>query len=58
MKRRKVIDEVQELINTYCEGCPVKKQLRIDGGKTRAHRFCIRECTVGERIRRYGKHLT
>ncbi|MDG5470591.1 zinc-finger domain-containing protein [Jeotgalibacillus sp. ET6] len=58
MERKKVIDEVDELFVTYCKDCLVKKQLRIERGKTRAHRFCIQECTIGEKIMRYGKHLS
>ncbi|KIL44148.1 zinc-finger domain-containing protein [Jeotgalibacillus soli] len=57
MERRKVIDEVEELLNTYCKDCLVKKQLRADYGKTHAHSFCIQQCTVGEKIQKYGKYL-
>ncbi|PPA71213.1 zinc-finger domain-containing protein [Jeotgalibacillus proteolyticus] len=58
MERKKVINEVEELVNTYCRECMVKKQLRLERGKTRAHRFCIKECTVGEQIINYGKYLS
>jgi len=58
MERKKVMDEVEELFTIYCHNCPVKQQLRLERGKTRAHKFCIKECTVGEKISRYGKFLT
>lgn len=58
MERKKIFDEVEELFATYCQHCLVKKQLRLERGKTKAHRFCIQECTVGEKINKYGKHLS
>ncbi|AKP47511.1 MULTISPECIES: zinc-finger domain-containing protein [Bacillus] len=57
MDRKQLLEEVDELLQTYCRGCLVKSTLRKEYGKTRAHRFCIRECTVGEKLKEYGRRL-
>ncbi|WP_308435596.1 zinc-finger domain-containing protein [Neobacillus kokaensis] len=49
--------QVESLIGEYCEGCFVHQQLKKEGGKRRAHRFCITQCTIGEKLREYGKKL-
>ncbi|MBU9674786.1 zinc-finger domain-containing protein [Planococcus sp. CP5-4] len=57
MKKVSIINEIDEILNTYCEGCFVKAQLRKDEGKTAAHRFCISECTVGTQLQFLGQEL-
>ncbi|WP_431312518.1 zinc-finger domain-containing protein [Sporosarcina jeotgali] len=52
-----VITEIDELLDMYCEGCLVKKQLTQERGKTEAHKFCIRECTVGDQLRFLGSEM-
>ncbi|AUD13966.1 zinc-finger domain-containing protein [Planococcus sp. MB-3u-03] len=55
MKKVSIINEIDEMLNTYCEACFVKAQLRKDEGKTAAHRFCISECTVGTQLQFLGQ---
>ncbi|KQL35796.1 zinc-finger domain-containing protein [Psychrobacillus sp. FJAT-21963] len=57
MKNSQIINEIDYLLNTYCEGCFVKTLLRKEKGKTVAHDFCIHSCTVGEEIRQVGEKL-
>ncbi|RNF40454.1 zinc-finger domain-containing protein [Planococcus salinus] len=57
MNKVSIINEIDEMLNTYCEGCFVKKQIRKEQGKTAAHRFCISDCTVGSQLQFLGNEL-
>ncbi|WP_285869448.1 zinc-finger domain-containing protein [Mesobacillus maritimus] len=57
MLRKQVLEEVESLMNTYCNECFLKKQLKKDYGKRYAHQFCINNCTVGEQIKVCGEKL-
>ena len=57
MMKTSVITEIDELLDMYCEGCLVKKHLTQERGKTEAHKFCIRECTVGDQLRFLGSEM-
>ncbi|NLY81003.1 MAG: zinc-finger domain-containing protein, partial [Lysinibacillus sp.] len=46
MKKNVVMKDIDELIDTFCIDCPIKKELRQLRGKSGAHRFCIEQCTV------------
>jgi hypothetical protein len=48
------LDRVQQ---HYCQGCFLHKQLKCEKGRRYAHRFCITQCTVGEKIKIYGQQL-
>ncbi len=52
-----LIQDIDELIDRYCEGCFLKKQLREERGKSGAHKFCITGCTVGEQLKFLGTEL-
>ncbi|MDQ0213622.1 hypothetical protein J2S13_000016 [Oikeobacillus pervagus] len=58
MKRKQLFLEVEEIMETYCVDCLVKETLRKEKGKTSAHRFCITQCTVGDKLKKYGKKLS
>ncbi len=58
MSRIELFLEVEELMNTYCKDCLVKAALRKEKGKIAAHKFCITECTVGEKLKQYGEKLS
>ncbi|MGG3449955.1 MULTISPECIES: zinc-finger domain-containing protein [Bacillaceae] len=58
MSRIDVFIEVEDLLNTYCKDCLVKAALRKEKGKTAAHKFCITECSVGEKLKQYGMKLS
>jgi hypothetical protein len=49
--------EIDTVIETYCSGCFLKRQLAKDKGKTAAHRFCIDGCTVGDQLKFLGSQL-
>ncbi|MGV2938521.1 zinc-finger domain-containing protein [Mesobacillus sp. LC4] len=57
MTRNEILAEVETLLTTYCNGCFLKKLHRQENGKRHAHRFCINECTVGEKIKKCGQKL-
>ncbi|RJS62464.1 zinc-finger domain-containing protein [Bacillus sp. PK3_68] len=49
--------EVEEILQTYCDGCLLKVTFRKEKGKAYAHKFCITKCTVGEQLRKCGEQL-
>nr|WP_256218368.1 zinc-finger domain-containing protein [Bacillus sp. MUM 116] len=49
---------VESLMTQYCEGCFLHRQLIKEGGRRKAHQFCISQCTVGEQIKEFGKKLS
>ena len=57
MKRKDIFNEVEAILNRYCEDCFLYKQNRKDKGRNFAHKFCISQCTVGEKIRQCGEKL-
>lgn len=57
MKNAQIINEIDYLLTTYCEGCFVRKYLRKEKGKNEAHVFCIHTCTVGEELKHVGEKL-
>ena len=57
MNKLSIINEIDEMLNTYCEGCFVRTQIRKDQGKTAAHRFCISSCTIGTQLKFLGNEL-
>ncbi|MCM3610997.1 zinc-finger domain-containing protein [Planomicrobium okeanokoites] len=57
MNKLSIINEIDEMLNTYCEGCFVRAQIRKDEGKTAAHRFCISNCTIGTQLQFLGNEL-
>ncbi len=57
MNKVSVMKEIDELTDVYCTDCLVIRDLRKTRGKTGAHRFCIKQCTVGEQLQFLGKEL-
>lgn len=57
MDKNTVIKDIDELTDTYCADCPIKKVLRSSRGKSGAHRFCIEMCSVGEKLQFLGNEL-
>ncbi|KAB2338252.1 zinc-finger domain-containing protein [Cytobacillus depressus] len=58
MKRKQIFDEVEAILATYCQGCLLHKHHKEEKGRRYAHRFCITECTVGEKIKNIGRKLS
>lgn len=57
MNRKEVLEEVEELMAIYCDGCFLHKYHCQEKGRRFAHRFYIRQCTVGEKIKTIGQKL-
>ncbi|SFA99421.1 MULTISPECIES: zinc-finger domain-containing protein [unclassified Bacillus (in: firmicutes)] len=59
MKQRKdLMMKVDQLVKEYCDGCFLYRHIRKEEGRTAAHRFCITQCTVGEKFVEIGKNLS
>ncbi|HEY2420707.1 MAG TPA: zinc-finger domain-containing protein [Neobacillus sp.] len=56
-RRRELLTNVDFLMTSYCDGCFLHKQLKQEGGRRVAHHFCISQCTVGEKLKEFGKKL-
>ena len=54
MDKKQLITEVNDLLETYCEGCFLREHNRKTNSKYYAHSFCIRQCTVGETLKNMG----
>jgi hypothetical protein len=57
-QQKEVIIEVSELLDHYCEQCFVNTYFKKEYGKRYAQKFCIKECTVGEKLKEYGRLLS
>lgn len=51
------MNEIDHIIDTYCEGCFLKRVLIKDKGKAGAHKFCITKCTIGDQLKFLGKEM-
>jgi hypothetical protein len=58
MEKHEVRTIVSDLLDTYCEDCFLYQNNSQEQGKRSAHRFCIKNCTIGKKLQTYGKHLT
>ncbi|AZB43272.1 zinc-finger domain-containing protein [Bacillus sp. FJAT-42376] len=56
--RKQKLDEIGELLDTYCVDCLLKQHFRKEYGKTHAHSFCISQCTVGLKLKELGEKLS
>lgn len=57
MNKVTVIKDIDELTDTYCNDCPIRRELRGSRGKAGAHRFCIKQCSVGGKLQFLGQEL-
>lgn len=58
MNRKELFSEVGEILDTYCKDCFLKSHFRKEYGKKYAQTFCIKKCTVGQRLKEYGDKLS
>lgn len=56
--RKGLISDVELLMKKYCEGCFLHRELKKENGRRFAHRFCITQCTIGEKFKEIGKKLS
>lgn len=57
MSKKQTLQELSEILDTFCVDCLLKKHFREEYGKRYAHSFCINQCTVGQKIKEVGKKL-
>lgn len=57
MDKTVVMTEIDMILDKYCDGCFLKRQLAKDKGKTAAHRFCISGCTIGDQLKFLGEEM-
>ncbi|WP_374049772.1 zinc-finger domain-containing protein [Neobacillus sp. PS3-34] len=57
-ERKELLANMEYVMGYYCEGCFLHKQIKKEGGRRRAHRFCINECTVGDKLKEFGGKLS
>lgn len=58
MDKLLIMKDINQLLDIYCEGCYVKKQLLKERGKTGAHQFCISDCTIGDQLQFLGREMS
>ncbi|MFZ3590913.1 zinc-finger domain-containing protein [Bacillus sp. DJP31] len=58
VEQKRVLLEVSNLLDTFCENCFVNGHFKKEHGKCFAQTFCIKECTVGQQLKEYGKLLS
>ena len=57
MDKTIIMNDIDGILDTYCEGCFLKTQLSKDKGKSRSHKFCITTCTIGEQLQFLGQEM-
>ncbi|MFD2445781.1 zinc-finger domain-containing protein [Bacillus sp. CGMCC 1.16607] len=57
MNKQEILASLDTIQNHYCQDCFLHKHLKDDKGRRYAHRFCITQCTVGQKIKEYGEKL-
>ncbi|MFS0614775.1 zinc-finger domain-containing protein [Lederbergia ruris] len=57
MQRIELLNEMDQVLDTYCKDCFLKSHFRQTYGKNYAHRFCIQNCTVGQELQKLGHTL-
>ncbi|WP_462411971.1 zinc-finger domain-containing protein [Neobacillus sp. Marseille-QA0830] len=57
-ERKGLVNQVETLMMQYCDGCFLHSHIKRESGRRAAHRFCISQCTIGEKIQQCGKKLS
>ncbi|WP_078409587.1 zinc-finger domain-containing protein [Priestia abyssalis] len=57
MERKQLLEEVTQMLDYYCQDCFIKRTFNKEKGKNYAQSFCINQCTIGEKIQKYGRLL-
>ncbi|WP_318508633.1 zinc-finger domain-containing protein [Bacillus sp. T3] len=58
LPRKQLFREVEQLMKHYCNGCFLYQHIKNEQGRRAAHRFCITQCSVGEKLKSYGNKLS
>ncbi|WP_414052531.1 zinc-finger domain-containing protein [Macrococcus animalis] len=57
LEQKITIKQIDSLTNHFCNGCLLKNYHRKEQGKTYAHHYCIKKCSVGIEIKQLGNIL-
>jgi len=57
MDKAIIMNDINGILDTYCEDCFLKTQLSKDKGKSGSHKFCITTCTIGEQLQFLGQEM-
>lgn len=57
LQQKVTLKQIDTLTDHYCEGCMLKSYHRKANGKTYAHHYCIKKCSVGIEIKQLGNIL-
>jgi hypothetical protein len=57
VKKQEILANLNKVQAYYCQDCFLHRELKREKGRRYAHRFCITQCTVGEKIKEYGDLL-
>lgn len=57
MDKTIIMNDIDGILDTYCEGCFLKTQLSKEKGKPGSHKFCITTCTIGEQLKFLGQEM-
>ncbi|HYK72875.1 MAG TPA: zinc-finger domain-containing protein, partial [Pseudoneobacillus sp.] len=55
--KQDILAKLDQIQMHYCQDCFLHKQFKLEKGRRYAHRFCITQCTVGEKIKDFGEKL-
>jgi len=55
--RKELLGYLDQLLDTYCDGCFLFQHIKKEKGRNYAHSFCIKQCTVGQQLQKIGKDL-
>ncbi len=58
LNEKQIRMEVGEILDTYCKECFLQAYFRKEYGKKKAQTFCIKQCTVGQKLKMYGDQLS
>ncbi|MCU9613649.1 zinc-finger domain-containing protein [Caldibacillus lycopersici] len=56
--RKELMENIENLLDTYCNGCFLFQHNKNENGRRYAHQFCIKKCTVGDQLKKIGQKLS
>ncbi len=58
MNKKQIRTEVHNTVQLYCEDCMLYQHFCQIHSRAYAHNFCVNECSVGEKLQKYGEKLS
>jgi predicted DNA-binding protein YlxM (UPF0122 family) len=58
LEQKKALLEANQILDTYCQQCFLNAHFKKEYSKNYAQSFCINQCTVGQKLKQYGKKLS